>query len=149
MKKSVASVTAILLAVAFALLVVAVAALMLYNPVKLFGMKTRFAKAVGQSGIQVMETQAVYGKLNGNGNGSQFFVALLVEAGEAELEKLVEQLDEKYDTVGYARQTGTLVDVKYLEHDSVRYETKVVSDRYYTVYLYSDQGGNPLDIFGH
>lgn len=126
-----------------------IAAIVLHNPVALFVYKTRLTGTILQSDIRIIETQGVYGKLNGNGNDIQFFVAVLVEAEEAEIAALVAQIEDQYDIVGYQPQTTTQLDVPYLEHQQLRYETNMMQENYYTLYLFSTKGSNPLDLLGH
>ena len=83
-----------------------------------------FTDAISQEII--VETKGVYGKLNGNGNGIQYFGAALVKKTDiADLDALLKELNGIFETVSAAEQTGQKIDSSYLHHLSLSYETQV------------------------
>ena len=104
--------------------------------------------------ITILDDACVYGKLNGNGNGINYYGAALVTTeSESALEELVESLDDRFELAGYALQNGKQVESKYLEHRSLRfgYNDFLAGQKYYIVYFYNGQSNwfNPFDIAGY
>lgn len=123
----------------------------LYNNALLWGMEHNLESTLSRGDVEILESQSVCGKLNGNGNGMEFFAAVLVTASQEELEMRISDLAEKYEVVEYVPQTEAKIDMKYLEHKSLSYDHENYTDgEYYTVYIY-DSGLNsfPLDVRGH
>ncbi len=101
----------------------------------------------------VIETKSVYGKLNGNGNGIQYFGAVLVPKDSIkDIEALIEKLDIQFELVGYCEQEGQEILSEYLEHKKIKYET-IIDDnqKYISIYFFvSDYPySNLFDIEGH
>lgn len=121
----------------------------LYNPMRLHALSNDFSNYIRKANVEIIEVQSKYGKLNGSGNGVQFFVAVLVKAEQEKMEILIAQLEKKYDYVGYMQQNDSRVDSKYLEHGELCFNADIKDGNYYMVYLYETRPGNPLDVKGH
>lgn len=105
-------------------------------------------------GVELIETKSVYGKLNGNGNGIDFFGAALVRSDSEEaVKELVSDLQEKYETVEYTLQNGNAVVSKHLEHRKLSFNHNFdSSDKsiYYAVYFFTHhKDANYMDLMGH
>lgn len=124
-----------------------------WNPSILRGLVNDFESEIeATEGIELIETQSAYGKLNGNGNGFNYFGAALVKADDtAVLDELIKKLDTGFEIVGYEAQSGTKIEIKYLERHDLYYEIEPSADGYYTVYFYnsSHPKTNPLDLKGY
>ena len=147
----VASVVAAVVLMMGALLV-----LLLQNSLILSSMTSTMKRAArNDPHITCVETQHVYGKLNGNGNGIDFFGAMLVTAdSEADVAAFAASLKNEYELVSYHRQVGNDVDGgELLEHRHLSYNTEIPNDDstvYYTVYYYDhSEFANLLDIAGN
>ncbi len=91
------------------------------------------------------------GKLVGNGNGMQYFGAVLIKS-----ELSAEELQEYY--LRFATNDEDCVvepqvsaEIKIIEHEQLRFNTDILGDNYYMVYSWGD---NPtifhsFDIRGH
>lgn len=125
------------------------------NAINLHVMQQEMLSVIKQSEeVALLDETCVYGKLNGNGNGINYYGAALVTSeSEAALEELVESLDDRFELAGYALQNGKQVESKYLEHRSLRfaYNDFLAGQKYYIVYFYNSQSkwSNYLDIAGH
>ena len=103
------------------------------------------------SQVEIIESKSVHGKLNGNGNGINYFGAVLVKANsEDEVSALMALLDAEYGTVGYKVQSGSEIESELLEHSRLRYDSDPSGAPYYTIYYfnYSNEHSYPLDIRG-
>lgn len=123
----------------------------LYNNALLSGMEHDLTDTVSKGNVEMIESRSVCGKLNGNGNGMDFFAAVLVTGTELEVQAVVAALAQAYGDVGYLSQSEAKITVKYLEHESLSYSHKDYTDgEYYTVYIYdSDLPAFPMDLRGH
>lgn len=123
-----------------------------WNPMILHGLVDDFEKEIESAdGIEIIETQSAYGKLNGNGNGFNYFGGALVKTENSEtLDALIETLKSEFDDAGYYKQEGSEIDVRYLERPRLSYESEI-EDGCYTVWFYRDSHPytNPLDPNGH
>ena len=124
-----------------------------WNPSILRGLVNDFESEIeGSDGIGLIGTQSAYGKLNGNGNGFNYFGAALVKTDDpALLDELIKNLDTSFEIVGYESQTGTKIENKYLDRPDLYYETEPDGDGYYTVYFFnsSHPRTNPIDVKGY
>ncbi len=106
-----------------------------------------------QSEIEIIQSKSVYGKLNGNGNGINYFGTVLVKSdSEEKLKELLPLLDEKYEIVGYVVQSGTVVNNKLIEHVNLEYDESLSKgETYYSIYYFnaSNKYSYPFDIRGH
>lgn len=97
--------------------------------------------------------EAVYkaGKLVGNGNGMQYFGAILIKSGLSleELKKYYSNYAENEWECVVENQTNT--DIKALEHAGPAFKTDISGDNYYIVYSWgsNDTIFHELDIRGH
>ncbi len=129
-------------------------ALYFWNTVILKSMERKVVKTAGEY-CEVIEAKSICGKLNGNGNGMNFMVALLVRAGdgsEEDIGKAVSALAEKYDDVEKYVTSGNKVVSKNLEHGELTFDTVLWQDeRYAVIVVYQShiKGSNPIDIRGH
>ena len=97
--------------------------------------------------------EAIYkaGKLVGNGNGMQYFGAILIKS-ELSLEELKEYYsafaEHEWECV-VEEQTGQ--EIKVIEHAGLTFKTYVDADRYYIVYSWGDNNTifHEFDIRGH
>ena len=99
-----------------------------------------------------METKSVCGKLNGNGNGINYFSAVLIKADEVEVKALVEALETEFEVAKYYLQEDGKIATIHNEHGRLEYETALENGKtYYTVYVFDSKiaGSNPLDPKGH
>ena len=138
-----------------AAIILPIALLCSINAINLRIMQQEMLSIIKQSeGVTILDDACVYGNLNGNGNGINYYGAALVTSkSEAALEELVESLDGRFELAGYALQNGKRVESKYLEHRSLRFEYNdfLTGQKYYIVYFYNSQSNlsNYLDIAGH
>lgn len=101
----------------------------------------------------IIETKSVYGKLNGNGNGINYFGAVLIDKDAIDdVDSLVAKLDEEFEVVEYCVQKESKITSKYLEHRTLKYDTDVKEeDGYISIQFYnsSHPDSDLLDIAGH
>jgi len=125
------------------------------NHLQMFRMQRKLSlTAAFQPGCTVLDSECVYGKLNGNGNGIVFFGAVLVSSeSSADVDRVVEKLSSEYELVGSAPQFGTEVTLNSLEHRTVQFEYNYFSENkdYYIIFFFESDPGvvNPFDILGH
>ncbi len=123
-----------------------------WNNFILKGFETDFEKAVKAEGFEILETQSVYGKLNGNGNGINYFSAVLIKADEDEVKALVQGLETEFEVAKYYKQEDIEIATVHNEHGRLKYETALnENETYYTVYVFESdiKGSNLLDPKGH
>ena len=123
-----------------------------WNNFILKGFETDFEKAVKAEGFEILETKSVCGKLNGNGNGINYFSAVLIKADEDEVKALVEALETEFEVAKYYLQEDGKIATIHNEHGRLEYETALENGKtYYTVYVFDSKiaGSNPLDPKGH
>lgn len=100
---------------------------------------------------ELLETVYRAGKLAGNGNGTQYFGAILIKSNLS-----LEELREYY--AGFAKnewecivekQTGA--DIKAIEHGRLVFQTDIGDDHYYIVYSWGERDSflAEWDIRGH
>ncbi len=119
----------------------------------LTGIKSSFTNQIAAvESLTVIETKSAMGKLFGNGNGVNFFVATLVkmegETANEDLEELVEALDEKFDVVEWRVQTDQEIVSMYLEHQDLSFDHKDFTDGTYvciSIYVSQTAWGNFLN----
>lgn len=91
------------------------------------------------------------GKLVGNGNGMQYFGAILIKSGLS-----MEELKEHYSNFAENEwecvvERQTEADIKIIEHGPLAFKTEIAGDGYYIVYSWGDNNTvfHGLDIRGH
>ena len=124
-----------------------------YNGALLNQMMWKLESAVSAK-TQILDRASVHGKLNGNGNGVQFFGAVLVEGiAEEEIRQIIEQLSDEYEEVNYAQQSGNEIQLRHLEHRKPRfsYSSFAENKQYYMIYFIESEHpyANPMDLSGH
>ncbi len=105
------------------------------------------------SSMEVMDSARICGKLCGNGNGMEFYGAVLVKAdSEEDIENFVSEIADDYDIVGYYVQAhkeidGSLVGGSFF----IQYENfPNDGETYYTVYyLATHKFSTDFDIRAH
>lgn len=101
----------------------------------------------------IIEEQSVYGKLNGNGNGIQYFGAVLVRKDAIEdIDALMAELDETFEIVEYAEQSGNKIISKHLQHRTLTYDTPITSENtYVSICFYNSKHSKSSlwDLAGH
>ena len=95
-----------------------------------------------------VESLSQAGKFVGNGNGMQYFGAILIRS-----ELSMDELLVHYQTAlpGAVVKKQTAQQIECIQHGSIRFETPIAGDNYYIVY-YFGSGIEPfsqLDIRGH
>lgn len=103
---------------------------------------------------ELVETVYKAGKLVGNGNGMQYFGAILIRS-ELSLEELQEYYSKYADP---EQQEWECVvedqkgkDVTIIEHGSLTFQTDIEGDKYYIVYAWgnNDSFFDEFDLRGH
>ena len=106
-----------------------------------------------ESGIEIIQWKSVYGKLNGNGNGINYFGTVLVKTdSEESINKILPALDEEYEIVGYVTQSGSKVNNKLVEKVNLEYDESLSEGEiYYSIYYFnsSNKYSYPFDLRGH
>lgn len=137
----------------FTIIVLAFVLLCNLNRILLHQMMNKLENVV-MADFYIIDKASVYGKLNGNGNGIQFFGAVLVE-GESEesISTIVADLSGQYEEVGYAKQHNSEIKVKYLEHRTLQFSFSsfLENKQYYIIYFFNSQNPYswPFDLAGH
>jgi hypothetical protein len=102
--------------------------------------------------IEIIDEQSTYGKLNGNGNGINYFGAVLVKSESSkDIEIIISELERQYDIVGYAKQTQADINCYLLEHVSLSFDVSLDdNENYYCTYYFDgSEKSNFFDIRGH
>lgn len=139
------------------LIVIAIAALLIFPKMKnehiLSNKVDDFTDIVSQYATDpIVETKSTYGKLNGCGNGIDFFGAVLVKKDAVpDMDALLARLKESFYVVEVLDQTDKHIVTKHLEHEKLNYDTAISeADGYITIcFLTSDPNASLLDIAGH
>lgn len=101
----------------------------------------------------IIETKSVYGKLNGNGNGIQYFGSVLIRKDSIkDVVSLVEKLDLQFEIVEYCVQDECDISSKYLEHKTLKYDSPIDADsEYISIIFFNSKHPNSdfLDEAGH
>lgn len=100
-------------------------------------------------GIEIIETVSDYGKLNGNGNGINYFGAVLVKAENPNVLDTIVSLNKDFEILDYYKQEKREIDIKHAQRAHLSFEN--LGDDYYIVWFYESEHpmSNPLDIKGH
>ncbi len=103
--------------------------------------------------LEIIDSKSACGKISGNGNGMEFYGAVLVKAeSEEDVEELLSSIDDDYDIVGYYIQTDKQIDASpidghiFLEYDSFPNDGKIYCTVYY---LASHKLSIDFDIRAH
>ena len=98
---------------------------------------------------EIVETLSKAGKFTGNGNGMQYFGAILIKS-ELSLDELDGYYSDKDRRIVVEEQDSQ--EIEHIEHGEINFKTPVSADgNYYIVYLYGDgpELFAELDIRGH
>ena len=102
---------------------------------------------------EIVEAKSVYGKLNGNGNGIQYFGIVLIDNASANnIDNLIAELDDQFEIVEYFEQSESEIDSKYLEHKKLEYDTQIREDgKYISICFYNsiNPESDLRDVMGH
>jgi len=99
------------------------------------------------SKTQMIESRSICGKLNGNGNGMDFFATILIKSDLS-----LNELQKYYSFANVVLQKDVNLKSEYLEHGEIRY-TKLqhvtADNKYFVVLIYN--GGYPalFDLRGN
>lgn len=120
----------------------------------LWGLLNEFSDAISNlSQAEIVETKGICGKLYGNGNGMQYFGAVLVKQDSIkDMTALLEQLDQMFEIVAVTAQEDNEIKTKYLGHHSLSFETTMPDGtQYICIYFFNSHhpDSNPYDIRGH
>ena len=98
---------------------------------------------------ELCETFSAAGKLVGNGNGMQYFGAILIRTETSELDKLQDYYQSQYPGCTVEFQPGSQIQV--IEHGSFSFKTQVGGEVYYIVYAWGHDESifSELDLRGH
>ena len=101
----------------------------------------------------IIEEQSVYGKLNGNGNGIQYFGAVLVREDAVEdVDALLAELDETFEIVECIEQNESTIVSRHLQHRTLTYDTPITSENtYVSICFYNSKHpkSSLWDLAGH
>ena len=126
-----------------------IALLFYWNSFILRGLVSDFKSELrAAEGIEIVETVSDYGKLNGNGNGINYFGAVLVKVEGPDVLDTLVSLNKDFDVMDYYKQENREIDLNYAEHAHLSFENH---GDYYVVWFYQGEHpmSNPLDIKGH
>ena len=112
-----------------------------------------FSTILSTQSAEIIESKGVYGKLNGNGNGVNYFGAALIAKDSVEdTDSLLAQLDETFETVGILETATQTVKTEYNIHQALQFDT-VLSDSniYICIYFYNSThpDSTSADLAGH
>ena len=103
--------------------------------------------------LEILDKVSCYGKLNGNGNGTQFFGAFLVYAkSKTAMESVVNEMLLHFEIADFAQQDNNEIHVKYLEHRNLQFTfTDDMHDSYYIIYYFNSRHplSNKFDLLGY
>ncbi len=100
---------------------------------------------------ELIESKSLAGKLVGNGNGMQYFGAILVKSSLS-----LDELRQHYS--GYADNDWTYCveiqqtsKIEVIEHGQLSFDTDIAGEGYYIIYSWGSSKGafNDFDIRGH
>ena len=93
---------------------------------------------------ELVESISKAGKLVGNGNGMQYFGAVLIKS-----DLTPDELSDFYSGAVVKKQTSQKIEV--VEHEQMSFETVIDGDDYYIVYMFDGSSSffANLDIRGH
>lgn len=103
------------------------------------------------SNTEFIETVHIAGKLVGNGNGMQYFGAILIKS-ELSLEEVKEYYSEFADSEWKCIvENQTNMDIGMIEHTKLSFKADIEGNDYYIVYSWGNNNTifHELDIRGH
>lgn len=102
-------------------------------------------------GTQILDSVSAAGKLVGNGNGMQYFGAILIKS-ELSLEELKEYYgklaSDEFQNIVEKQETGT---IDFIEHADLSFDADCDYENTYIVYSWGDYSGlaSEFDLRGH
>ena len=142
----------IILAVVIALLIAFAISIPVVNDLTAKGVQNRLLEIPLPNDTQCVESVCRAGKFTGNGNGMQYFGAMLIKS-----ELTLEQLNDYYENYREDEwkcliKPQTSSEIRVIDHGTLSFKTDVSENQqYYIVYSWGD--GLPifeqLDIRGH
>lgn len=102
-------------------------------------------------GTQLLDSVSAAGKLVGNGNGMQYFGAILIKS-ELSLEELKEYFgklaSDEFQNIVEKQETGT---IDFIEHADLSFDADCDYENTYIVYSWGDYSGlaSEFDLRGH
>ncbi len=156
MKKDVSIVIAVILTLSLVIgAILASGYFMMTKNARILGkLMDEFSSTISEfAASDIIETKSVYGKLNGNGNGIQYFgIVLLHKDAIKDVDSLVSTLDEKFEAVEYCIQEESDISSKYLEHAKLKFDTYIdESSEYISICFFNSwhPDSNLWDPAGH
>lgn len=100
---------------------------------------------------ELVETVHKSGKLVGNGNGMQYFGAILIKSKLAENELREYYAAFAEDEWDFTVEKQADKNIKVIEHGELAFKSDIEEDNYYIVYSWGDNDTifHELDIMGH
>ena len=100
---------------------------------------------------ECMESVYLAGKLTGNGNGMQYFGAILVKSDLSVDELAVYYQNFNDDSQEYTVESQKDKKIQVIEHGGLSFKTDIQGDNYYIVYSWGDNNdfAREFDLRGH
>lgn len=143
------------LGIILALLFAGLLTLIIGSPIKNDMEAKKVANAIKECALpertELIDTVSAAGKLVGNGNGMQYFGAILIKS-ELSLEELKEYYgklaSEEFQNNVEKQETGT---IDFIEHANLSFDADCDYENTYIVYSWGDYSGlaSEFDIRGH
>ena len=143
------------LGIILALLFAGLLALIIGSPIKNNTEAKKVANAIKECALpertELLDTVSAAGKLVGNGNGMQYFGAILIKS-ELSLEELKNYYESTaHDKLHFAvekQETGT---IDFIEHADLSFDADCDYENTYIVYSWGDYSGlaSEFDLRGH
>lgn len=151
MKISKIAIPIIAFVVSFVVLILSIMSIYIINDFRAIRVKKQLLEIPLPQKTQLVESVSKAGKLSGNGNGMQYFGAILIHSDLTfnELKTYYSTFTEdKWKGLRIEKQKGQIIEVC---HGSMRFSTTVDSQKYYIVYLWNFNNSEflDLDIRGH
>lgn len=143
------------LGIILALLFAGLLTLIIGSPIKNDMEAKKVAKALNAYDLpertELLDTVSAAGKLVGNGNGMQYFGAILIKS-ELSLEELKEYYgklaSDEFHNIVEKQETGT---IDFIEHANLSFDADCDYENTYIVYSWGDYSGlaSEFDLRGH
>lgn len=151
-KKKSVKILVIIVAVLILLPVILIEAPVLYNNAILLKLRYDIRSAVKDTeGVEFVDSDAVCGNLNGNGNKMQFLAAVIVRCEDERLITECLKKTGRYDK-DYVRLDGKKIKIRHLEHDKLDLDVTSYShdDNMYLIYISSQPSyASNFDLRAH
>lgn len=131
-----------------------------YNSYVLIKFSSQLFEMDLPEGVHVIEKYKVKGKLNGNGNGMDFFACILVKTDRSQEElrdylnnqKFIPAKNHEIVETEVIKLQSIQLKTKYVEHEEIEFETlknEVNFNDYYVLIIYDGGYSADFDISGH